>query len=69
MVQVESRKLSSEDCKKLAGITISARKGTPLESDRSLDDIARIIEGLSTNDGFQILTANNENDNLVGWTY
>jgi ribosomal protein S18 acetylase RimI-like enzyme len=69
MIQVESRKLSSEECRVLANITKSARKGTPLESERSVDDIAKSIENLSTNDGFQLLTATDENGNLVGWTY
>ncbi|MGY5857823.1 MAG: GNAT family N-acetyltransferase [Candidatus Thorarchaeota archaeon] len=69
MIKVDSRKLSSEDCKTLARITISARKGTPLESNRRLDDIAKIIEGLSTNDGFRILTATDGSGNIVGWIY
>ena len=69
MIKVDSRKLSSEDCKTLARITISARKGTPLESNRRLDDIAKIIEGLSTNDGFRILTATDDSGTLVGWIY
>ncbi|MHA1964668.1 MAG: GNAT family N-acetyltransferase [Candidatus Thorarchaeota archaeon] len=69
MVQVESRKLSAGECKKLAGITISARKGTPLESDRSIEEVARSIENISTNVDFQLLTATDEKGNLVGWTY
>ena len=69
MVQVESRKLSSEECKVLANITKSARKGTPLESERSVDDIARGIERITSNDEFQLLIASDENENIVGWTY
>ena len=41
-IKVESKKLSSEECKVLANITKSARKGTPLESERSVDDIASL---------------------------
>ncbi|MGD9395245.1 MAG: hypothetical protein PVJ05_02335 [Candidatus Thorarchaeota archaeon] len=48
MIKVESRELSADDCKKLANLSISARKGTPLESDRSVDEIAKGIEDLST---------------------
>ncbi|MHA2396104.1 MAG: GNAT family N-acetyltransferase [Candidatus Thorarchaeota archaeon] len=69
MVKVESRKLSSEECKVLANITITARKGTPEESERSVDDIAKGIERVSTNDDFQLLIASDENGNIIGWTY
>ncbi|MBY8998211.1 MAG: GNAT family N-acetyltransferase [Candidatus Thorarchaeota archaeon] len=69
MIKVESKKLSSEECKVLANITKSARKGTPLESERTVEDVARGIEDLSTNDAFQILIASDENGNIVGWTY
>ena len=69
MIQVESRKLSSEEIRVLANITKSVRQGTPLESERSVDDIAKNIESLSTNDGFQLLIATDEKGNLVGWTY
>lgn len=69
MIKVESRKLSSEECKVLANITITARKGTPVESDRSVDDVAKRIESLSTNDDFQLLIASDETGNIVGWTY
>ena len=69
MIQVDSRKLSSEECKVLANITKSARKGTPLETERSVDDIAKSIQDLSTNEGFRLLTATNEKGALVGWTY
>jgi GNAT superfamily N-acetyltransferase len=69
MIRLESRELSSEECKILAGITISTRKGTPLESKKSLDEIAKIIEGFTKHDGFKIHVAIDEDGNLVGWTY
>jgi ribosomal-protein-alanine N-acetyltransferase len=69
VIQVKSGKLSSEDCKKLARFNISTRRGTPLESNRSVVDIARSIESLSTNDGFRILTASDEDGDFVGWIY
>lgn len=69
MIKVESKKLSSEESKILAGITISARKGTPLESNRTVEDVARGIEDLSTNDSFQLLIASDENGDIVGWTH
>jgi ribosomal protein S18 acetylase RimI-like enzyme len=69
MIKVESRKLSSEDYKILAKITKSARKGTILESEKSVEDIARSIESISTSDDFQLLTATDGKGNLIGWTY
>lgn len=69
MVQVESRKLSSEVCKILANLNASVRNNTPLESTKSVDEVARNIEDLSTNDAFRIITASDENGNLVGWVY
>ncbi len=69
MNQVESRKLSAKDCEALARITISARKNTPMESKRSVEEVTRNIESLSTNEDFQILTASDEKGRVVGWTY
>ncbi|MGY5881025.1 MAG: GNAT family N-acetyltransferase [Candidatus Thorarchaeota archaeon] len=69
MIRVEPRKPDPEDCKILAGITVSARKNTPLESDRSIEEIAKNIESLSISDDFQILVALNIREEIVGWTY
>ena len=69
MIKVESRKLSSEECKKLARITLAARKGTPLDSERSVEEVALGIERISADDGFQILIASDDTGNIVGWTY
>ncbi|MHA1943252.1 MAG: hypothetical protein ACW96M_02545, partial [Candidatus Thorarchaeota archaeon] len=69
MIKTESRKLSSEEYRILADITKSARKGTPMESERSVEEIARSIENISTNADYQLLTATDEKGNLVGWTY
>lgn len=69
MIKVESRKLSSEDCKRIARITMSARKGTPLESERSVEEVAQGIERISADDSFQILIASDDTGNIVGWTY
>lgn len=69
MVRVESKKLTPEDCMLLARITKSARKDTPLESEKSVEVLAKNIEKLSMNDEFQILTAYDEKRNIVGWTY
>ena len=68
MVQIKIDKLSFEDCKELARLNISTRKGTPLESNQSVDEIAKSIRGLSSNDGFRILTAY-EDGSIVGWLY
>ncbi len=69
MVRIESRELSSEECKILAGITMSTRKGTPIESKMSLDDVVRTIEGFSKHDGFKIHVATDRNGDIVGWIY
>jgi ribosomal protein S18 acetylase RimI-like enzyme len=69
MFQVESRKLSSEDCKALAGITIANRKNTPLESNKSVEEVALGIEKLSSNGNYQILVASDERGKLVGWIH
>lgn len=69
MIKVESRKLSQEDFKTLAEITLSARKGTPLETGRSFEETVESIEKLSANKDFQILVARDEKDTIVGWTY
>jgi ribosomal protein S18 acetylase RimI-like enzyme len=69
MIQVESRKLSSEECKTLAEITISARRGTPLEGTKSAEEIATNIEHLSATDGFQFWIASDVKGRIIGWTY
>jgi len=69
MVQIRFDNLSADDCKKLALLNNSTRKGTPLESDRSVDDTTKIIEGLSGNNAFRILSAWDSDDSLVGWIY
>ncbi len=69
MIKVEPRKPSPEDCEALAELTLSARKGTPLETGRSLDEIAASIEKLSANKEYQILVALDEEGSLVGWIY
>ncbi|MFW9772216.1 MAG: GNAT family N-acetyltransferase [Candidatus Heimdallarchaeota archaeon] len=69
MIQVESKKLSSEDCQIIASIVISARKGTPLELDKTIDELAVNIEDLSKNVDYQIFIARNEKMIIVGWIY
>ena len=69
LVTIRSEKLSSEECKQLALLNISTRKGTPLESSKSEDEIAKNIENISNSDAFQVLTASDENGKLVGWIY
>ncbi|MFW9787586.1 MAG: GNAT family N-acetyltransferase [Candidatus Thorarchaeota archaeon] len=68
MVRVKIDELSFEECKDLARLTISTRKGTPLESSRGVDEIAKGIESLSTSDEYRILTVY-ENGSIVGWLY
>ncbi|MHA2021668.1 MAG: hypothetical protein ACW96N_08130, partial [Candidatus Thorarchaeota archaeon] len=69
MFQIESRTLSSEDCEILAKITKSARANTPLDSDKTIEEISKNIEELSTDSKYQILLALDEAGCLVGWTY
>ncbi len=69
MIRVESKSLSSEDCQTLARITITAEKGTPLESTRSVQERAKNIQNLAANDSFEILVAMDDTDAIVGWTY
>ena len=68
-IRVRSRELTEEDCRILAEITESARKGTPMESKMAVDTLAINIEKLSKSDEYHVLTASDENGNLVGWTY
>jgi len=68
MVEIRFDRPSPEDCRKLAVLNIETRKGTPVEVDKSVNDVAKSIEGLSANDGFRILTAH-ENGRIVGWLY
>ena len=69
MVKIESRKLTVEDCEALAKITKDARKNTPLESERSVEDITNSIEKIAASDDFHIITATNERGKFIGWTY
>ncbi|MHA2423517.1 MAG: GNAT family N-acetyltransferase [Candidatus Thorarchaeota archaeon] len=69
MIRVKAKKLSSEECKILAQITIDARSGTVLESKTSIEDRISSIAQLSENDAFKILVAFDEEDTIVGWTY
>lgn len=69
MIRVESRKLSPEDCEKLAKITKHARRGTPVESDKTIEEITKNIEGLSISDGYQIFIALDDEENIVGLIY
>lgn len=50
-------------------ITLSARKGTPLESGKSIDETMASIEDMSTKDDLQILVARNEDGVILGWIY
>jgi ribosomal protein S18 acetylase RimI-like enzyme len=68
-VLVESHALDREDCRALSEIALAARKGTPLETGKSLKETAASIEKLSTNKDFHILIAKDEQDTIVGWTY
>jgi ribosomal protein S18 acetylase RimI-like enzyme len=69
MFHIESRTLSSEDCERLAEITKSARTNTPLDSDKTNEEISKNIEELSKDNNYQILLASDEAGNLVGWTF
>jgi ribosomal protein S18 acetylase RimI-like enzyme len=69
MIRVVLKKLNSEDCIALARITASAQRGTPLESDMSLDDVAETIEKLSASDGVQVLVAQDESGVILGWIH
>ncbi len=69
MIEVKSGRLNSEDCKKLANLTRSARKGTPLESSKNVNEVAKWIESISTNDAFRIITASDESGEFAGWIY
>jgi len=69
MIHLYSGKLSSEKCKILANLNASVRMGTPLESTKTVDEVARSIEDLSSNDAYQIIAASDENGKLIGWIY
>ena len=67
MIRVESKKIRPEDCKILARITSSAREKTPLESGKSIEEIAANIERNSSSDEVQILVARDDNGVILGW--
>jgi ribosomal protein S18 acetylase RimI-like enzyme len=69
MIHVVSKKLSSKDCITLARITVSAQRGTPLESDRSLVEVAATIEKLFASDGGQVLVAQDDSGVILGWIH
>ncbi|MFX1496182.1 MAG: GNAT family N-acetyltransferase [Promethearchaeota archaeon] len=69
MIHVESRLLSPKDCDTLGYLTVSSRKGTILESDRSAEEIAANIETLAKNQDYEILIALDENQDIIGWIY
>ncbi|MFW9976386.1 MAG: GNAT family N-acetyltransferase [Candidatus Thorarchaeota archaeon] len=69
MIHVELRKLSPEDCVKLAKITKYARQGTPVDSDKTIEEISKNIEDLSISDGYRIFIALDDVENIVGWIY
>ncbi len=69
MIHQYSGKLSSEECKILASLNASVRQGTPLESTKTVDEVAQSIEDLSSNDAFQIIAASDEKGKIIGWIY
>ncbi len=69
MIHVESGELSPEDCVTLAKITKYARQGTPVESDKTIEEISKNIEDLSISDGYRIFIALDDVENIVGWIY
>lgn len=69
MFQIESKTLGSQDCEILAKITKSARANTPLDSDKTIEEISKNIENLSKDNKYQILLALDEEGSVVGWTY
>ncbi len=69
MIHVESGKLSPEDCVTLAKITKYARQGTPVESDKTIEEISKNIKDLSISDGYRIFIALDDVENIVGWIY
>ena len=68
MIRVEPRDLSADDCHRMATLTEDARKGTPWDSDYSIEERTAIIKRLSKNKAFRILVAVDEQDTIVGWT-
>ena len=69
MIKIDSRRLSSEESEILARIFIATRKGTPLESIRKVEDVARDFEEISASDDFHLLVASDEENNIVGCIY
>ncbi|MFW9850420.1 MAG: GNAT family N-acetyltransferase [Candidatus Thorarchaeota archaeon] len=69
MIHVEIDNVNSEDYQKLAKLMIDTRKGTVLESTKSMQEIVESIKTLAANDAFRMLIARNEQGDIVGWTY
>lgn len=69
MIKVESRDLSSEECHILTRITKSARRGTPYESKKSIEEIAGDIEKIASSRDYRIQIAKDEQETIVGWIH
>ncbi len=67
MIHVESIRPSSKEHQVLAEMTINARRGTPLETDKSIETLASDIKAMATNPDYRILLAVDDNGKIVGW--
>ncbi|NHJ12517.1 MAG: GNAT family N-acetyltransferase [Candidatus Thorarchaeota archaeon] len=69
MIHAVSKKLTPEECRVLAGITLSSRKGTPIESSKDLEELAKEIEVLAMDANTEMLRASDNEGNIVGWIH
>ena len=67
MTHVESIRPSSDERQVLAEMTINARKGTPLETGKTVETLASDIEAISADRNNQVLVAVDDNRKIVGW--
>ncbi|MFW9978527.1 MAG: GNAT family N-acetyltransferase [Candidatus Thorarchaeota archaeon] len=67
-LQIETRKLSLEECTTIAEISVANRRGTPLESGKTIEEISQNIVRISENEKYEIVIAE-ENGKIVGCIY
>lgn len=68
MIQIEGTRPDTDDCIELARITLASRKGTVLDSKRSIGDVSDAIVKIAGNGDFKILVAR-KGEAVQGWIY
>lgn len=68
VLRIETRKPRNEECETLAEVAIAERSGTPLESQKTLNEHTQDIERIANDESYEIVIAT-EDEIVVGWIY